>query len=893
MIVKFPLPAFCTVAALLVISVFTGMAIPSPSEGKKPGGNVLESLLSESIQSAKTAEKDWEEEFEFLEHEIKQVGEGWFNLERLRKEAARVEAVYHEQDKTPSDIILRRTKALLAHLGKSEGNRDAVSKASAELAEWENKRSKDPSADRETLMREFKELCRIRRSLAFSNPLLDFDKITFLTHYSQRQGKGEIHIVDQYLGFNARPGGAPYILENPFSDAPTARRLLDNTTISNGRRAGEKLENGSFLSLDLGYDSDKLFFAWTQAVSTQVTGQETWEGNFGNPDDLKRLAPSYYHYYWAPDRVYHIYSVDLKSGELKQLTDGCRNAYDPCELPGGRLVYISESASNQRCGGRWISAGVLHSMEQDGSDSYPLSFHETNEWHPSVTNDGMIIYSRWDYVDRDDCGAHHLWKCYPDGRDPRAPHGNYAKERELRPFAELSYRAIPGSGKLVAVSTAHHGIAYGSLILVDPSLPDDGAMSQVKRLTPEALFQESEKAPGYPHPLARTNSHPNAEFYGTPWPLSEDFFLCVYARNKRDYGIYLVDSFGNRELIWQDREVPCLDPIPFKPRKRPPVIPDMTSQSIAKQAAAGPVEMAEVFVDDVYKTERPLPEGVRIKWLRVVNIFSKTTVHQNEPNIGMAHQSLARGSLGLAPVEDDGSVFFKMPSGANVYFQLLDENMQAVHSMRSSTYAHPGERLSCIGCHENKAKDPVGGRLAVAKAIKRAPSDLMAEPDGSFPLTFPRLVQPVLDRNCVACHAREQRAPALDGRTWRVSVNKETGAEERHNVAHGWSNAFMSLHNWGWGRHGGNGSHWRQNKFTYTVPGDVGAKASRLIPFLQKGHHGVSLNKEDWHRLSLWIDLNTNFYGAYENTEAQAKGELVLPKSGMAKHNPLTVKNTR
>ena len=55
----------------------------------------------------------------------------------------------------------------------------------------------------------------------------------------------------------------------------------------------------------------------------------------------------------------------------------------------------------------------------------PISYHETNEWNPSVDHDGKIVYTRWDYVDRDDCIAHHLWTCYPDGRDPRSPHGNY------------------------------------------------------------------------------------------------------------------------------------------------------------------------------------------------------------------------------------------------------------------------------------------------------------------------------------------------------------------------------------------------------------------------------------------------------------------------------------
>ena len=94
----------------------------------------------------------------------------------------------------------------------------------------------------------------------------------------------------------------------------------------------------------------------------------------------------------------------------------------------------------------------LHAVldEPDGSDIICLSFHETHEWQPSVTNDGMLVYTRWDYVDRDTNIAHHIWTCYPDGRDPRSFHGNYPERRESRPWMEMDIRAIPGSHKFVA-----------------------------------------------------------------------------------------------------------------------------------------------------------------------------------------------------------------------------------------------------------------------------------------------------------------------------------------------------------------------------------------------------------------------------------------------------------
>ena len=83
----------------------------------------------------------------------------------------------------------------------------------------------------------------------------------------------------------------------------------------------------------------------------------------------------------------------------------------------------------------------------------------------------MLVYTRWDYVDRDSDVAHHLWRCYPDGRDPRSPHGNYPDVRESRPWMEMSLRAVPGSANYVAVAAPHHGEAYGSLVLIESATP--------------------------------------------------------------------------------------------------------------------------------------------------------------------------------------------------------------------------------------------------------------------------------------------------------------------------------------------------------------------------------------------------------------------------------------
>jgi hypothetical protein len=47
---------------------------------------------------------------------------------------------------------------------------------------------------------------------------------------------------------------------------------------------------------------------------------------------------------------------------------------------------------------------------------------------------------------------------------------------------------------------------------------------------------------------------------------------------------------------------------------------------------------------------------------------------------------------------------------------------------------------------------------------------------------------------------------------------------------------------------------------------------------LQKGHHDLKMPPADMHRIVLWLDLNSNFYGDYKRIGDQARGEPVVPE---------------
>ncbi|MEA3368234.1 MAG: hypothetical protein U9R68_08995, partial [Planctomycetota bacterium] len=431
-------------------------------------------------------------------------------------------------------------------------------------------------------------------------------------------------------------------------------------------------------------------------------------------------------------------------------------------------------------------------------------------------------------------------------------HGNYPVERGDRPWMEMSIRAVPGSHRYIATTGAHHGHAFGSLVLIDQSHEDNRAMSQLRRLTPEVPFPEAERG--------RKNIRRYMVF-ATPWPLSEHFWLCAYDPAAKRHGIYLADAFGNRTLIYRDESTPCVSPIPLAPRPRPPVIPTDTTQTVRGKQRHGR-RRATIAVMDMYDSDFTWPEGAKVDRLRIVQLLPKRTPPPDQPRIGVARQSNARAVVGTVPVEDDGSVHCEAPVGVPIYFQALDARGMAIQSMRSITYVHPGERLTCQGCHEPKHRQRrVTERLPTA--LRREPSPITPDVAGSNPFNYVRLVQPVLDKHCAACHT-EKKALDLTG-----------GPDGKY----GWTCSYANIaETFGFYFHVYNGSiQAGVHGGSRTVPGAFGAKAARLLDYLGPDHYGVVLPPEALHRITLWLDLNSEFYGAYEKTEAQARGEVVEP----------------
>ncbi|MBN1489416.1 MAG: discoidin domain-containing protein, partial [Phycisphaerae bacterium] len=320
-------------------------------------------------------------------------------------------------DRHPGDVVLRRTRAMIANM-RSRPVAPDLSAETEMLAALETDRAEISADDLPACWELFRRAVSLRRRVLLADPLLDFDAILL----TKRVPGTFNHMSDQYYGWFSRPGGGIYILRDFKGDAPTVECLTGIFT-----------EPGSFLRPCLSYDARKILFAWCRHYPALA----------GEPDKLnKDNVPA--------DAFYHVFEMNIDGAGVRQLTFGKYDDFDARYLPDGRIVFLSTrrgqfiqcspstaqqtvatedlSDSYVRCGGgpeRPVAVYTLHTMDADGGNLCAISPFENFEWTPSIADDGTILHSRWDYVDRYNNAFMSLWAINPDGASPRLVYGNF------------------------------------------------------------------------------------------------------------------------------------------------------------------------------------------------------------------------------------------------------------------------------------------------------------------------------------------------------------------------------------------------------------------------------------------------------------------------------------
>ena len=518
---------------------------------------------------------------------------------------------------------------------------------------------------------------------------------------------------------------------------------------------------------------------------------------------------------------------ELKLGEAAPTVvtpdrDADVDNYNGIYLPDGRIIFDSTSTFvGVPCVGGADYVANLHLLSADRKNVRRLCFEQDNDWYPTMLPDGRVMFLRWEYTDSAHYFSRVLMSMNPDGTNQIEYYGS----NSYWPNSTFYAKPLPGnSNKFVGIVSGHHGVPrMGELVLFDLAGGRQENTGAVQRI------------PGYGIPVEdkivdqlADGSWPK---YLHPLPIADKYFLVsCQTRGGANWGIYLVDVFDNRVLLREEPGFAMLEPIPLRKTPTPPVIPDKVKLD---------EKIATVSIQDIY-AGRGLP-GVPRGTVKSLRVYQYEYSYRNMGGhycVGMEGPWDVRRLLGTVPVHPDGSSYFEIPANTPVSLQPLDAEGKALQLKRSWMVGMPGERVSCVGCHDNQNSGGVASRLTAA--AQQAPAKLKPWYGPTRGFSFIREVQPVLDKYCVGCHDGKQAdRPRFD----------DTGGH--------FPKSYSELHPFV-RRNGPEGD------YHTLIPLEFHADTSDLVQMLQKGHHNVKLDAEAWDRLITWIDLNVPALGTWK-----------------------------
>lgn len=516
---------------------------------------------------------------------------------------------------------------------------------------------------------------------------------------------------------------------------------------------------------------------------------------------------------------FHLYEINTDGTGLRQLTDGHYDDIEPCYIPNGDIIFVST-----RCR-RWVNCWLtqvanLHRCGPNGENIRTVTSNTEQDNTPWVLPDGQILFMRWEYVDRSQVHYHHLWTVSPDGTRQMVYYGNLQAGTVM-----IDAKPIRDSRKIVVNFSPWHGLQEhaGQVVLLDPrGGPDDHGSVQ---------------------PISTHHG------YRDPWAFSEKAFMAAVG-----HSVVLMDESGQEFPIYTATEAEvaaglcCHEPRPIIPSPRERILPDVEPT----EAQTGKLLLADIY------TGRNM-DGIKpgeIKKLLVMEVLPKPINYTGgmEPTSYGGTFTLER-VMGTVPVEEDGSAYLELPAYRSFFFVAMDENDMSVKRMQSFLNVVPGEVTACVGCHEQRTLTPLAqfNIHRNVKAMRRDASKIAPIPGIPDVISYPRDVQPVLDKHCVTCHDYDAHTlangtkggPRAGGviftgdRTPMYSVSYYT-ITAKTLVADGRNRAVSNY-----------------------APRTLGSSASRLLTFMNGGHYGVKLSPDEFNMVRYWTEAGGPYIGTY------------------------------
>ncbi len=708
------------------------------------------------------------------------------------------------------------------------------------------------------------------RTAMLANPVLDFDKILCVRRNS-----------DPTVVRNVR--GAPGMQSLNAENYMSSPRRSHNEIVEISNLRGElkyrtvyKPKNNEVVrDLDLDFDVSRMIFTSYRGTNNLLG---VYELRLGEHIDGGRLGTI----------------GATRNGATRNQEPGTRNQepiptlvspkehydvnwWDACYLPNRDQIIMLGTASYSflPCEDGNMQMAVLYRLDRKTGEIRQLTYEQDSDYTPTITHDGRVMYTRWEYSDLAHYWSRILMTMNPDGVGQLSLWGSGSY------FPTFFYcaRSIPGEPhKLTLIGGGHHDVPeIGRFFQLDPTLAraypfkydapdrDWGVVGQNVRIAAKTFPKEKtgfvHEFPGYGKDvegdlcdgLTKNQYARGKPYFSHPWPLNGTYSLASVVLGKGCLlGIYLVDVYDNITLIAEHRDGVLLEAMPLAPRPRPPVIPDRSVKGR---------KTCSVHIADIYAGEglKGVPRGT-VKKLRLFTYHYAYHLTGGHSMTGLDRVESSwdiKRILGTVDVEADGSACFEMPANTPVSIQPLDADGRAVQLMRSWVVGMPGERVSCLGCHEdNRASVHTKRTIADAKYFKGEIQKIQpTDKYGVRPWGFANEMWPVVRKHCLGCHGDEQKAPVAksDQGGLKPGTSNLTG---RRIVMKDAESAYRTLHPY-IRRPGPEGD------VRMLTPLDFHASTSPLVQILEKGHFGVALSPAEMLKIYEWADLNAPFFGKW------------------------------
>jgi hypothetical protein len=359
--------------------------------------------------------------------------------------------------------------------------------------------------------------------------------------------------------------------------------------------------------------------------------------------------------------TWQVWEMDLAEGSSRQITNFDESCSGPAYLPGKRLVF-SRQLPDEGFG----SASALFTMNLDGTELNRITFHPHNDIPATILRDGRVLMLSK--------------QLYPEAGEQM-----YLAIRPNGTKAELFYRGTENS----VLGKQAYETMEGEVYFIQR---EEGKNQKAD------LISVHQNQPLYTR-MNHTSELPGNFYSAFPMP-SGDLLVSYQPSDAETAGLYhfSVVERSTGQTIISNSDYHIVEPVLVEAYTRPRHLPD----EVNEEESTGQLFCQDINVTALQYDELPT-EQVIASMIEVLGLDE---------------------SMGIVPVEEDGSFYLKVLADTPFRIQTLDNGGKVVNGPSGWLWVRPFERRGCVGCHEDPELVP---KNFVPLAVKKPPVSIPVE----------------------------------------------------------------------------------------------------------------------------------------------------------------------